>query len=171
MKTKRVVFLNGPMGAGKTTVGRLVQQALPGCAFIDGDWCMDLEPFVGNSVTRAMAVDNILHMLSGYRGCPHCQDIVVAWLMDRAEVCRALEEGAADAGLKTAWFTLLCSESALSARWRGDKCCPWRTEENLDISIRSLEGFSKLPGTRVDTSGMTAEQVCGHILKHLSEIH
>lgn len=149
MRAKRVVFLNGPMGAGKTTVGRLVQRALPGCAFIDGDWCMDLEPFVGNSVTREMAV---------------------AWLMDRPEVCRTLEEGAAGLGLETAWFTLLCGESALRDRWRGDKDCPWRTEENLDISIRSLNGFSKLPGMCVDTAGMTAGQVCGYILKNLSEI-
>ncbi len=60
MNKKRVIFLNGPMGAGKTTVGRLIQRSTPGCAFIDGDWCMDLEPFVGNGETRAMAADNIL---------------------------------------------------------------------------------------------------------------
>lgn len=131
MKNKRVIFLNGPMGAGKTTVGRLIQRSLAGCAFIDGDWCMDLEPFVGNSETRA------------------------------------LEEGAAKIGLETAWFTLLCTEEALGARWRGDKLCPWRTEENLRVSVRSLEAFSRLPGVPVDTSGMTAEQVRDHILKHL----
>lgn len=159
------------MGAGKTTVGRLVQRALPGCAFIDGDWCMDLEPFVGNGVTRAMAADNILHLLAGYKSCPYCRDIAVAWLMDRLEICRTLEEGAAELGLETAWFTLLCGESALRDRWRGDKDCPWRTEENLGISICSLDGFSKLPGMRVDTSGMTAEQVCGYILKNLPGIY
>ena len=169
MKNKRVIFLNGPMGAGKTTVGRLIQRSLAGCAFIDGDWCMDLEPFVGNSETRAMAVDNILHMLAGYNNCSHCRGVVVAWLMDRPEICRALEEGAAKIGLETAWFTLLCTEEALGARWRGDKLCPWRTEENLKVSVRSLEAFSRLPGVPVDTSGMTAEQVRGHILKHLSD--
>lgn len=30
-------------------------------AFIDGDWCMDLHPFVGNKETRDMAVNNILN--------------------------------------------------------------------------------------------------------------
>ena len=137
------------MGAGKTTVGRLIQRSLAGCAFIDGDWCMDLEPFVGNSETRAMAADNILHMLAGYNNCSHCRGVVVAWLMDRPEICRALEEGAAKIGLETAWFTLLC------------------TEEYLRVSVRSLEAFSRLPGVPVDTSGMTAEQVRDHILKHL----
>ena len=168
MNKKSVIFLNGPMGVGKTTVGRLIQRSLAGRAFIDGDWCMDLDPFVGNSETRALAADNILHMLAGYNNCSHCRGVVVAWLMDRPEICRALEEGAAKIGLETAWFTLLCTEEALGARWRGDKLCPWRTEENLRASLGLLEVFSRLPGVRVDTSGMTAEQVRDHIFKHLS---
>lgn len=157
--------MNGPMGAGKTTVGRLIQRSLFQCAFIDGDWCLDLEPFVGNSETRTMAADNILHMLAGYRDCSHCRNMVVAWLMDRMEICRALENGAVELGLETAWFTLLCTGDVLSARWRGDNNCPWRTEENLSASLRSLDTFPGLPGAHVDTSGMTAEQVCDYILK------
>ena len=171
MRTKRVLFLNGPMGVGKTTVGRLIQRSLPQCAFIDGDWCLDLEPFVGNSETRAMAVDNILHLLAGYKGCSQCRGMVVAWLMDRPEVCRSLEKGAVRLGLETVWVTLLCTEGALSSRWREDKHCPWRTEENLRVSMHSLEGFSRLPGVQVDTSGRTAEQVRDYILKNLLEIH
>lgn len=152
------------MGVGKTTVGRLLQKALPQSAFIDGDWCLDLEPFVGNSETRAMAVDNILHLLAGYDRCPHCQGMVVSWLMDRPEVCRALENGARAAGLETAWFALSCTEQALERRWLADKLCPWRTVENLAFSIRSLKAFSELPGLRVDTADRTPEQVRDHIL-------
>lgn len=169
MSVKRVVFLNGPMGVGKTTVGRLLQKALPRPAFIDGDWCLDLEPFVGDRETRAMAVDNILHLLAGYNRCSHCQGMVVSWLMDRPEVCQALERGARAAGLETAWFTLLCTEQALKNRWLEDKLCPWRTEENLKISIGSLEGFGRLPGVPVDTAGRTAEQVRDRILALLGE--
>ena len=150
--TKRVIFLNGPMGVGKTTVGRLIQRSLPQCAFIDGDWCLDLEPFIGNSETRTMAVDNILPMLVGYK---HCS--------------RALDRGAQAAGLEPVWFTLLCAEQALRVRWQGDELCPWRTEENLKLSIRSLERFAKLPGVRIDTTGRTAEQVQNSVLALLDK--
>ena len=59
----KVIIINGPMGVGKTTVGKYIAEQYPGTAFIDGDWCMDIHPFVGNRETKAMAVDNILHMV------------------------------------------------------------------------------------------------------------
>ena len=65
-----VIVINGPMGIGKTTVGTYIADSNPGTAFIDGDWCMDLHPFVGNKETRDMAVNNILnitfYMASGF---------------------------------------------------------------------------------------------------------
>lgn len=169
MSRKRVIFLNGPMGVEKTTTGRLLQKALAQSAFIDGDWCLDLEPFVGNPETRAMAVDNILHLLAGYRDCSCCQGIVAAWLMDRPEVCQALEDGARVLGLETAWFMLRCSEKALRERWRADTLCPWRTDENLEFSLRSAQAFDQLPGVSVDTTDQTAEQVRDCILVLLGE--
>ena len=56
-----VIVINGPMGIGNTTVGTYIADSNPDTAFIDGDWCMDLHPFVGNKETRDMAVNNILN--------------------------------------------------------------------------------------------------------------
>lgn len=169
MSGKRVVFLNGPMGVGKSTVGRLLQGALPQCAFIDGDWCLDLDPFVGNRETRAMAVEHILCLLAGYNRCSCCQGMVVAWLMDRPEVCAALEEGAAALGLEREWLVLSCTEQDLRRRWREDRLCPWRTEENLAASVASLQAFAAMPGARVETTGRTPRQVADGVLAFLRE--
>ncbi len=46
----RVIIINGPMGVGKTTIGKYIATKYAGTAFIDGDWCLDLHPFVGNRV-------------------------------------------------------------------------------------------------------------------------
>lgn len=59
---KKIIIVNGPMGVGKTTVGKLICNKLGRAAFIDGDWCLDIHPFVGNKETKAMAIDNILYM-------------------------------------------------------------------------------------------------------------
>ena len=59
----RVIIINGPMGVGKTVTGKHIAEKNPGTAFIDGDWCMDIHPFVGNRETKAMAVDNILQIM------------------------------------------------------------------------------------------------------------
>ena len=36
----KVLVLNGPMGVGKTTVGKYIADRHPGTAYIDGDWCI-----------------------------------------------------------------------------------------------------------------------------------
>ena len=102
----KVIVINGPMGVGKTTVGRAVADRVPGTAFIDGDWCMDLHPFVGNRETKAMAVDNILHMIGNYQKCGECRMAVLSWLMDEAWVSRRVSEGLAALGAEEAsrWY-------------------------------------------------------------------
>lgn len=161
---KRVFFLNGPMGVGKSTTGRLLQSALPQAAFIDGDWCFDIDPFVGDGATRAMAADNILHLVGNYGKCPSCQNVVVAWLMDRPEIRESLDAGVKALGLEPFWYTLVCSPQALRSRWEKDGACPWRTAEWLEISLRSLKGFASLPGRQIDTGDKTAGQARDAIL-------
>ncbi len=49
----KVIILNGPMGVGKTAVGKYIAEATPGTAFIEGDWCLDIHPFIGNRETKS----------------------------------------------------------------------------------------------------------------------
>ena len=65
----RVIIINGPMGVGKAVTGKRIAEKKTGTAFIDGDWCMDIHPFVRNRETKAMTIDNILHMIGNYSSC------------------------------------------------------------------------------------------------------
>ena len=49
----KVIIINGPMCVGKTAVGKYIADHHPGTALIDGDWCMDIHPFVGNARQNA----------------------------------------------------------------------------------------------------------------------
>ena len=53
----KVIVINGPMGVGKTTLGKYIADKYAGTAFIDGDWCIDIHPFIGNRETKTMAID------------------------------------------------------------------------------------------------------------------
>ena len=60
---KRLIFVNGPMGVGKSAVCSELKRMLAPCAFLDGDWCWDLTPFSVTEETKAMvlgiATDNL----------------------------------------------------------------------------------------------------------------
>ena len=158
------IILNGPMGVGKTTVGKYIADRYPGTAFIDGDWCMDLHPFVGSRETRAMAVDNILHMAANYRKCSACRMIVVVWLMDDPQVVRAIADGLSGLRMDVKNVTLVCDREQLIRRWENDHDCEWRTDEWLDVSLRSLPGFAAMENT-IDTGGLSVEQIAERIMQ------
>ena len=159
----KVVILNGPMGVGKTTVGKYIADRNPGTAFIDGDWCMDIHPFVGNPETKAMAVDNILHMIGNYRDCSVCSMVVLVWLMDDHWVIQRILEGLSSLQVEVQYMTLVCSEENLIRRWKSDRNCSWRTDEWLNVSLQSLPGFASMDNT-IDTSDLSVDQIADRIM-------
>ena len=160
----KVIILNGPMGVGKTTVGKLIAEKCPGTAFIDGDWCMDLHPFVGNHETKAMAVDNILHMVGNYMKCSACKMIVLVWLMDDPWVLQSLTEGLIALQAEIRNVTLVCDRENLLCRWENDHTCEWRTDEWLKVSLSSLPAFGAMENT-LDTAGLSPERIADLILE------
>ena len=159
----KVIIINGPMGVGKTTAGKALADRNPGTAFIDGDWCMDIHPFVGSEETKAMAVDNILHMIGNYRKCSACSMVVLVWLMDDPWVLRAVTEGAAAMQAEVKNVTLVCSRESLIRRWKNDQRCEWRTDEWLKVSLKSLPQFSAMEDA-VCTDGLGPGQVADLIM-------
>ena len=159
----QVVMINGPMGVGKTATGKYIAEKNEGTAFIDGDWCLDIHPFVGNRETKAMAIDNILHMIDNYRKCSVCRMIVLVWLMDEEWVRERLEKGVADMGLDLRSVTLVCDRDELVQRWTHDHVCEWRTDEWLAVSLQSLDAFAKMDNC-IHTSGLSIEQTAEMIM-------
>ena len=160
----KVIILNGPMGVGKTTVGKYIADHHPGTAFIDGDWCLDIHPFVGSRETKAMAVDNILHMIGNYQKCSACSMVVLVWLMDDPWVIQRITEGLSALQAEMKSVTLVCSRENLISRWKEDRVCEWRTDDWLNVSLKSLPGFAVMDNT-VDTTGLTVEQVAELIMR------
>ena len=159
----KVIIINGPMGVGKTATGKRIAEKNPGTAFIDGDWCMDIHPFVGNRETKAMAVDNILHMIGNYQRCSECRMVVLVWLMDDQWVLRSILDGLAALRTEVRSVTLICDRETLIRRWKNDRYCEWRTDQWLEISLASLPGFSSMKDA-IDTSELPVEQVADRIM-------
>lgn len=160
----KVIIINGPMGVGKTTIGKYIAEKYEGTAFIDGDWCFDLHPFVGNRETKTMAIDNILHLVGNYRKCSICKMIVLVWLMDEQWVYQKIADGISDLGLEVKSAVLVCDKNNLIDRWKNDKKCEWRTEEWLEVSLTSLLYFSSLEN-RIDTSDLTVDLAADLVMR------
>ena len=160
----KVIIINGPMGVGKTVTGKLIAEKNPGTACIDGDWCMDLHPFVGNHETKAMANDNILHMIGNYQNCSECKMVVLVWLMDNEWVLQRLMDGLDALQAEAKCVTLVCDQESLIRRWKNDHDCEWRTDQWLAVSLKSLPHFASMENT-IDTSRLSADSVADLIMQ------
>lgn len=160
----KAIILNGPMGVGKTTVGKYIADTNAGTAFIDGDWCLDIHPFVGNRETKAMAIDNILHMINNYRKCSFCQMIVLVWLMDDEWVRQSIVDGISSMELEIKCVTLMCDKEELIRRWKKDDKCEWRTDEWLKVSLKSLPQFINQERV-INTTDLSISEIAEMIIR------
>ena len=156
---KKVIIINGPIGVGKTTVGKLLCNKLNKSAFLDGDWCFDLHPFVADKETKDMAVDNIIHIIKNYLKCSQCDFVVFTWVMDQNDVYRKIINNIPSTDVRLYEITLICSAAALEDRWYKDTICEWRNEEWLSVSKKSLDYFKERDTLIVDTSNKKIEDI------------
>ena len=168
---KQLFIITGAMGVGKTTVGKRLSDRLGRAAFIDGDWCLDIHPFVGNKETKSMAIDNIIYMIKNYSNCSECDSIVLSWIMSENTISRIID-GISSCNLKTHSITLICDETALRERWTKDTVTEWRNDEELNNSLRSLDDFNHRQNTYlIDTGNITVDAVVDKIINYQYEMN
>ena len=81
---KKVVFINGTMGVGKTATCGELRKLLPHNVFLDGDWCWEMRPFVVTEETRVMVRGNIVHLLNSFLACSEFEYVIFCWVMHTA---------------------------------------------------------------------------------------
>ena len=133
---KHVVFLNGPIGVGKTTLGRALANRL-GAAFIDGDDHSDPDRPWYSSIRRTSA--SIVE--AGLGHLEFRPFVVVAyplgcttWIYYRRKF--------GDLGVRTLFVTLQASYEAIVAPRRGRE---FSLAEHERIKVMIAEGYSDRP--------------------------
>ena len=163
---KTLYLIGGPMGVGKTTAARLLADRLPRCAFLDGDWCWDIRPFTVTEATKALAMDNIVHLLSGYLCCPDVDHVVFCWVMHQQEIIRSILARLPLEGVRTVPVSLICSEAELTRRLDGDIAAGLRTADVIPRALARLQCFAALDTHQLDVTCLSPEETV-QALMHL----
>ena len=182
---KRLVIVNGTMGAGKTTVCRELKKLAAPCAFLDGDWCWDMEPFMVTEETKALVQDNILHTLEGFLACPAFETVIFCWVLHRQGILDGLlsrldvrdcRVAGIDDILKyrldlrdvQAWvFTLMVTPEALRCHIKKDIAAGLRTPDVLERSLERLALYEAMGTEKLFVQGRTPAELAREIMDRL----
>ena len=156
---KHLYLIGGPMGVGKTAVCRALQQRLPNCAFLDGDWCWDMKPFYVTDETKAMVMDNICHVLGNFLRCSAFDNVVFCWVMHQQSILDELVSRLPLRDVELHCSSLTASRSALADRLQKDIEAGLRQPDVIGRSLDYLPLYEGLNTQKVDTTGLTIEEI------------
>ena len=161
---KQLILVGGAMGVGKSAVCReLLRQLTPG-VWLDGDWCWDLHPFCVSEETKAMVMDNIVHLLSGFLRCSEVDHVVFCWVMHEQAILDTLLSRLPLGDTDVTAVSLVCSSEALKARIDRDVQAGLRAPDVLARSLDYLPLYDTLATVKLDTTGLTPHQTAQAIL-------
>ncbi len=164
---KRLVIVNGTMGAGKTTVCRELKKLAAPCAFLDGDWCWDMEPFMVTEETKALVQDNILHTLGGFLACPAFETVIFCWVLHRQEIIDGLLARLDLRDVQARVFTLMVTPEALRCHIKKDIAAGLRTPDVLERSLERLALYEAMGTEKLFVQGRTPAELAREIMDRL----
>jgi len=159
---KKLYLIGGTMGVGKTTTCRLLRDRLPRCAFLDGDWCWDMHPFVVSTETKAMVMDNIRHMLNNFLHCSAFENVVFCWVMHEQVIIDEILDGL-NGEFESVPVSLVCREDRLIERLEKDVRAGVRQADVIVRSVARIGMYEKLNTIKIDVSDIDPEKAAAQI--------
>lgn len=146
------------MGAGKTTVCRLLRDRMQPAVFLDGDWCWDMKPFLVCEETRRMVVENICALLNNFLRCSVYKTVLFCWVMHEQSIVDSILERLDLNRVHFRLFTLTLTESALRRHLAADLDAGLRTPDVVERSVERLPLYARMVSEKIDVSERTAEE-------------
>ena len=157
---KNLIFINGTMGVGKSTVCRQLNKTLDKSIYLDGDWCWMADPFVVTDETKTMVTDNICHLLNNFIACSEYENIIFCWVMDYESIYESIATKLCTDNCKIWRFTISCSPDTLKLRVENDTTQEGR---NFERSVERLPRFVVMDTVKIHNDNMTPRQTAEHI--------
>ena len=164
---KKIIFINGTMGSGKTTVSQCLKQQLPNAVFLDGDWCWDMDPFVVNASTQEMVLGNISYLLNAFIQNEQFEHIIFCWVMHEQAIIDDIVARLTIGDNKLHYFTLIVEEEQLRKQIEGDIASGKRSIDVLERAIERLPLYATQNTQKIHTTSLSPHAIAELITRSI----
>ncbi|TEB05596.1 hypothetical protein Psch_02637 [Pelotomaculum schinkii] len=162
---KRLIFINGTMGVGKTSTCKELLGLLQPSVFLDGDWCWCMNPFRVTDETKQMVENNICFLLNSFLSCTEYENVIFCWVMHQESIINNLLEKLNFTNIEVYKFTLSVSKEALTQRLKRAIENGERTSDVLQRSLDRLPLYQEMNTTHIDVSNISPVQAAKKIVE------
>lgn len=167
---KKLIFINGTMGVGKTTVSQKLKLLLKESVFLDGDWCWDMNPFTVNEETKNMVLNNIAYLLNNFLNCSQYRYIIFCWVMHEESIMEEIIKRIDNYQYQLLKFSIICSEEKLKERITRDIENGKREIKVLERSIERIELYKNMDTIKINTDTLTPDKVAEKIRSFIERL-
>lgn len=165
---KKLILIGGTMGVGKTATSSLLKHKLNRSVFLDGDWCWDMHPFIVNTETKTMVMNNIVYQLNQFISCSEIENIIFCWVMHEQSIIDEILSRVDINHCHVYTFSLVCSDDTLKEHLQADIDAGIRSQDIIERSLARMKLYNQLTTIKVDISHSTIEEAADKIYKILS---
>ena len=166
---KRLIFVNGTMGVGKTSTCKELLGILQPSAFLDGDWCWYMNPFRVTDETKHMVESNICFLLNSFLSCSEYENVIFCWVMHQESIINSLLGKLNLTNVDVYKITLSVSKEALTQRLNRAVENGERTSDVLQRSLDRLPLYQEMNTIHIDVSNISPVQVAGKIIEIIGD--
>lgn len=161
-----LILIYGPNGVGKSSTCRLLHQRLPNSAWLEPEWCMQINPFVLTPEVQRLVECNLIHMIRGYLSCSLVKYVIFNYGLQgpRRQILDRLIAGLSDLSYTFIPIRLTCSEEENVRRTVSDI----RDDERIRHALSSRELYEGLPGPCIDSTHLSIDEVVDKIISLIS---
>lgn len=161
---KRLIFIGGTMGVGKTTLAKALMTKLPSAVYLDGDWCWYTNPWILNEETRKIVILNARDMLKRFIEAKSYETIIFTWILYDNAIIKEILDGLPMELVKFYNISLVASEEEIVKRLKNDIDAGLRPQIVIPRSMERLKHYKDVDSIHVDTTNKSKEEVLEKII-------
>jgi len=158
---KKLIFINGPVGVGKSATCEILYKKINKSVWLDGDWCWMMNPWDFSETNKRMAENNILHLLNNYLENKSFDCVIFSWVMPEERIFDVIIKSLKSREYGLYKISLVCSKEELEKRCRNTG----KDERGVKRSQENLKSCANLRTVKIDTTVKTPEEAVKEILK------
>lgn len=167
---KKLIVLLGPSAVGKSSVCKALLERCPNSAWVDADWCRQINPLPFTNATKKTVTNNLYALIRNYLTCDDIQWVFFPYSLHGEQegifrqLCARLDEDHLEIEIHT--IVLKASMEEIIRRGKADGRDRERIEQGI---LESFSFYEDLDLPSVDTTELSIDETAEAVLNQVGD--